>query len=114
MEVPLEETWLENFKDNKCLIIDKLLYHQEKHTSAILIVDRENIYLILQKCHYCPYIGHMIEDRTKARIFSTAWWQKWEQDLIEYINTFIRRHKANKSHRKNHGLLQNIEEPKQP
>ncbi|MBW0462878.1 hypothetical protein O181_002593 [Austropuccinia psidii MF-1] len=59
-------------------------------------------------------MGHMSEDRTKERIASTAWYPKWEQQLSEYISTCERWRKANKKHGKKYGLLQHIEEPKNP
>ncbi|MBW0586450.1 hypothetical protein O181_126165 [Austropuccinia psidii MF-1] len=102
------------YKDNKFFLIDGLLYHREKHTSALTVVDRDHISLILQECHDCPYMGHMSEDRTEERVASRAWWPKWEQDLGEYINTCEKCQKANWKHGKKYGLLQHIEEPKHP
>ncbi|MBW0531141.1 hypothetical protein O181_070856 [Austropuccinia psidii MF-1] len=81
LESQLEECWLRDYKDNKFFLIDGLLYHRETHTSALTIVDRDHISLILQECHDCPYMGHMSEDRTKERVASTGWWSKWEQEL---------------------------------
>ncbi|MBW0545201.1 hypothetical protein O181_084916 [Austropuccinia psidii MF-1] len=81
LESQLEETWLRDYKDRRFFLIDVLLYHREKHTSALKLVDRDHISLILQECHACPYMGHMSEDRTKERVASTAWWPKWEQEL---------------------------------
>ncbi|MBW0583168.1 hypothetical protein O181_122883 [Austropuccinia psidii MF-1] len=83
LESQLEEPWLKAYKDNKFFLIDCLLYHREKHTSALTVVDRDHISFILQECHECPYMGHMCEDRTKERVASTAWWPKWEQELGE-------------------------------
>ncbi|MBW0513737.1 hypothetical protein O181_053452 [Austropuccinia psidii MF-1] len=114
LESQLEEPWLRDYKDNKFLLIDGLLYHREKHTSALTIIDRDYISLILQECHDCPYMGHMSEDRTKQRVASTAWWPKWEQGLSEYINTCERCKKENRKNGKKYGLLQHIEEPKPP
>ncbi|MBW0515226.1 hypothetical protein O181_054941 [Austropuccinia psidii MF-1] len=114
LESQLEEPWMRDYKDNKFFLIDGLLYHREKHTSARTIVDRDHISLILQEFHPCPYMGHMSEDRTKERVASTAWWPKWEQELSEYINTCERCQKANRKHGKKYGLLQHIEEPKHP
>ncbi|MBW0524896.1 hypothetical protein O181_064611 [Austropuccinia psidii MF-1] len=114
LEYQLEEPWLRGYKDNKFFLIDGLLYHREKHTSALTVVDRDHISLILQECHDCPYMGHMSEDRTRERVASTAWWPKWEQELSEYINTCERFQKANRKHGKKYGLLQHIEEPKHP
>ncbi|MBW0545631.1 hypothetical protein O181_085346 [Austropuccinia psidii MF-1] len=83
----LEEPWLRDYKDNNFFLIVGLLYHREKNTSALTIIDRDYISFILQECHDFPYMGHMSKDRTKERVASTAWWSKWEQDLSEYINT---------------------------
>ncbi|MBW0558894.1 hypothetical protein O181_098609 [Austropuccinia psidii MF-1] len=114
LESPLEEPWLRDYKDNKFFLIDGLLSHREKHTTAITIVDRDHISLILQECHDCHYMGRMSEDRTKERVASTAWWPKWEKELSEYIKTCERCQKANRKHGKKYGLLQPIEEPKHP
>ncbi|MBW0579462.1 hypothetical protein O181_119177 [Austropuccinia psidii MF-1] len=114
LESQLEEPWMRDYKDNEFFLIDFLLYHREKHTSALAIIDRDHISLILQECHECIYMGHMSEDRTKERVASTAWWPKWKQELSEYINTCERCQKANWKHGKRYGLLQLIEEPKNP
>ncbi|MBW0472377.1 hypothetical protein O181_012092 [Austropuccinia psidii MF-1] len=114
LEFQLEEPWLRAYKDNRSFLTDGLLYHREKHTSALTIMDRDDISWILQECHECPYMGHMSEDRTKERVANNAWWPKWEQELSEYINTCERCQKANRKHGKKYGLLQHIEEPKHP
>ncbi|MBW0484321.1 hypothetical protein O181_024036 [Austropuccinia psidii MF-1] len=54
----------------------------------------------------------MSEDRTRERVASTAWWLKWEQELIESINTCERCQNANRKNGKKYGLLKHIEEPK--
>ncbi|MBW0501362.1 hypothetical protein O181_041077 [Austropuccinia psidii MF-1] len=72
LECQLKEPWLRACKDNKFFLVDDLLYHREKHTSALTVVDRGHISLILQECHDCPFMGHMSEDRTKERVASTA------------------------------------------
>ncbi|MBW0497719.1 hypothetical protein O181_037434 [Austropuccinia psidii MF-1] len=87
LESQLEEPWLRAYKDNKFFLVDDLLYRREKHTSALTVVDRDHISLILQECRECPYMGHMSEDRNKERVASTSWWPKWEKELSEYINT---------------------------
>ncbi|MBW0555056.1 hypothetical protein O181_094771 [Austropuccinia psidii MF-1] len=87
LESQLEEPWLRDYKDNTFILIDGLLYHRGKHTSSLTVIDRDHISLILKKCHDCPYMGHMSEDRTKERVASTAWWPQWEQEWSEYINT---------------------------
>ncbi|MBW0535229.1 hypothetical protein O181_074944 [Austropuccinia psidii MF-1] len=114
LESQLEELWLRAYKDNKFFLVDGLLYHREKHTSAPTVVDRNHISLMLQECHDWPYMGHMSEPRTKWRVASTALWPKWEQELSEYINTCERGQKANRRHGKKYGLLQHIEQHKHP
>ncbi|MBW0533178.1 hypothetical protein O181_072893 [Austropuccinia psidii MF-1] len=52
-------------KHKQCSIMLKLLQPKEKHTSALTVIDRDHISLILQERHDCPYMGHMSEDRTK-------------------------------------------------
>ncbi|MBW0567386.1 hypothetical protein O181_107101 [Austropuccinia psidii MF-1] len=79
LESQLEEPWFRDYKDKKFFLIDGLLYHREKHTSALTVVDRDHISLIPKKCHDCPYMGHMREDGTKERVASTAWWPKREK-----------------------------------
>ncbi|MBW0578996.1 hypothetical protein O181_118711 [Austropuccinia psidii MF-1] len=112
VESQLEEPWFRAYKDNKFFLVDGLLYHIKKHTSALTVVERDHISLILPECHDCPYMGHMSEDRTKERVSNPAWWPEWEQDLSEFINTCERCQKANRKHGKKYGLLQHIEEPK--
>ncbi|MBW0526765.1 hypothetical protein O181_066480 [Austropuccinia psidii MF-1] len=114
LESQLEEPWLRDYKDNKSFLIDGLLYHREKHTNVLTIIDRDHISLIQKECHDFPYMAHMSGDRTKERVASTAWWPKWEQELSEYIKACERFQKANRKDGKKYGLLQNIEEPKHP
>ncbi|MBW0561575.1 hypothetical protein O181_101290 [Austropuccinia psidii MF-1] len=114
LESQLEEPWLKDYKDKKTLLIDGLIYHREKHTSSLTVVNRDHISLILQECHDCPYMGHMNEDRTKERVARTACWPKWEKEFSEYINTCEKCQKENRKHGKNYGLLQHIEETKNP
>ncbi|MBW0503855.1 hypothetical protein O181_043570 [Austropuccinia psidii MF-1] len=61
LESQLEDPWLRDYKDNKFFLIDGLLYNKEKNTSALTVVDRDHISLILQECHDCPYMGHIGE-----------------------------------------------------
>ncbi|MBW0515487.1 hypothetical protein O181_055202 [Austropuccinia psidii MF-1] len=105
LESQLEEPWLRDYKDSKFFLIDVLLYHREKQTSALTIIDRDHISLILQECHDFPYMGHMSEDRTKQRVARTAWWPRWEQELSEYISTCEKCQKENRKHGKKYGLL---------
>ncbi|MBW0478733.1 hypothetical protein O181_018448 [Austropuccinia psidii MF-1] len=76
LESQLEEPWLRDYKEIKFFLIDGLLYHREKHTSGLTVIDRDHILIILQECHDCPYMGHISEDRTKERVAITAWWPK--------------------------------------
>ncbi|MBW0515344.1 hypothetical protein O181_055059 [Austropuccinia psidii MF-1] len=114
LESQLEEPWLRDYKDKKPFLTDGLLYHREKHTTALTIIDRDHISLFLQESHDCPYMGHLSEGNTKERVGSSAWWTRWEKELNEYINTCERCKKENRKNGKNYELLQHIEEPKHP
>ncbi|MBW0491940.1 hypothetical protein O181_031655 [Austropuccinia psidii MF-1] len=81
MESQLGEPWLRDYRDNRFFLRYGFLYHRGKNTSALTVVDRDNISLILQECHDLPYMGHMSEGRTKERVARTAWWPKWEEEL---------------------------------
>ncbi|MBW0485967.1 hypothetical protein O181_025682 [Austropuccinia psidii MF-1] len=78
LESNLEETWMRNYKINSFFLIDGLLYHREKHTSDLTVLDRDHIFLILQEFHDFRYMGHTSEDRTKERVERTSWLPKWE------------------------------------
>ncbi|MBW0526625.1 hypothetical protein O181_066340 [Austropuccinia psidii MF-1] len=114
LESQLKGPWLKYLKDNKFFPIEGLLYHRDKHKSALTVIKRDNISLILQECHNCPYMGHMSEDRTEDRVGRTALWPKWEKQLSEYIKTCERWEKAKRNHGKTYVLCQHIEEPKTP
>ncbi|MBW0551650.1 hypothetical protein O181_091365 [Austropuccinia psidii MF-1] len=103
LEYQLEEPWLREYKDNTSFLIDGLLYHREKKTNALTIIDRNHPSLIPQECPDCAYMGHMSEDRTKERVASTAWWPRWEQEQSEYIKTYERCQKENRKHGKKYG-----------
>ncbi|MBW0509871.1 hypothetical protein O181_049586 [Austropuccinia psidii MF-1] len=114
LESQLEESWLRYYKGNKFCLIDGLLYHREKHTGALTLIDRDHISLTLQEFHAFPYMGNISEYRTRERVTSTAWWPKWEQDLSENINTCERFQKENRKNGKKCRLLQHLEEHKHP
>ncbi|MBW0461921.1 hypothetical protein O181_001636 [Austropuccinia psidii MF-1] len=59
LESLLEKLWLRDYKDSKSFLIDGLIHHRERHTSALTIIERDHISLILQECHECLYMGHM-------------------------------------------------------
>ncbi|MBW0472452.1 hypothetical protein O181_012167 [Austropuccinia psidii MF-1] len=42
LESQLEEPWLRAYKDNKFFLVYGLLYHREKNTSALTVVDRDH------------------------------------------------------------------------
>ncbi|MBW0474641.1 hypothetical protein O181_014356 [Austropuccinia psidii MF-1] len=87
LESQLEEPWLRYYKDNKFSLINGLIYHIEKHTGSLTVLDKDHISLILKECHDCTYMRNMSEDRTRERAASTTWWLKWEQELSEYTKT---------------------------
>ncbi|MBW0496917.1 hypothetical protein O181_036632 [Austropuccinia psidii MF-1] len=54
LESQLQEPWLRAYRDNKFFLLVGLLYHREKHTSALTVVDRDHISMVLKECHDCP------------------------------------------------------------
>ncbi|MBW0494836.1 hypothetical protein O181_034551 [Austropuccinia psidii MF-1] len=112
LESKLQDPLLRDYKDNRFFFIDGLLYHRDKHTSAVIVVDRDQIFLILRECHEFTYMGHMSEDRPKERVARAAWWPKWEEELGKYINTCERFQTEKRKNGSKYGLLQHIEEPK--
>ncbi|MBW0548041.1 hypothetical protein O181_087756 [Austropuccinia psidii MF-1] len=54
LESQLGAPWLRNHEDNNFFLIDGLLYHREKHTSALTVMERNYISLMLQELHDCP------------------------------------------------------------
>ncbi|MBW0507531.1 hypothetical protein O181_047246 [Austropuccinia psidii MF-1] len=105
LESQLEEPWLREYKYNKFFLIDQLLYHREGHTSALTVIDRDHISLILKEFHDFSYMGQMSEDSTKEMVASTAWWRQWEQEFSEYISTCERFQKTNRKYGKRYGLI---------
>ncbi|MBW0463613.1 hypothetical protein O181_003328 [Austropuccinia psidii MF-1] len=51
LESHLEEPWLRDYKYKRFFLVDGLLCHREKHTSARTMVDRDHLSLILYECH---------------------------------------------------------------
>ncbi|MBW0483755.1 hypothetical protein O181_023470 [Austropuccinia psidii MF-1] len=80
LESQLEEHWLRDYNENTLFLIDGLLYHRDKHTSTLTVIDMDHVSLILPEGNDFPYMGHMSEDRTKQRVASTAWWPQWEKE----------------------------------
>ncbi|MBW0470973.1 hypothetical protein O181_010688 [Austropuccinia psidii MF-1] len=48
LEYQLEEPWWRDYKENKYLLIDGLLYQEERCNSSPKVIDRDHILLILQ------------------------------------------------------------------
>ncbi|MBW0537067.1 hypothetical protein O181_076782 [Austropuccinia psidii MF-1] len=48
LESQLEEPWLGEYNKNKSFLMGGLLYHREKKTSFLTVIDRDHIPLILQ------------------------------------------------------------------
>ncbi|MBW0466845.1 hypothetical protein O181_006560 [Austropuccinia psidii MF-1] len=114
LESQLKKPWLRDYKDNTCFLIDGIPFHRERDTSALTMIDRDHISLLLQEFHDFPYMGHMSEDRTKERVARTAWWPKWEQVLSGYFHTCERFQQESRQYGKKYGLLPYMDEPKHP
>ncbi|MBW0476706.1 hypothetical protein O181_016421 [Austropuccinia psidii MF-1] len=96
------------------VLIDGLIYHRERHTNSLTVIDREHISLILQHCHEFPYMGHMSEDRTRERVSRTVWWPQWKHEMSESVSSFQRCLTKNTKHGKKYVLIKHIEDLKHP
>ena len=110
----LQGVWKTSYAEGRFSLFDGLLYHRDKHTSVVVLVDRDSINTILLECHDSVYSGHFSEDRTLEKVADTAWWVDWRKDTIEYCSSCERCQKANKVTGKRFGLLMKIEEPSKP
>ncbi|MBW0526325.1 hypothetical protein O181_066040 [Austropuccinia psidii MF-1] len=52
--IPVGGALIRDYKDTKSFLIDGLLYHRERHTSSLTVIDRDHTSLILQECHGSP------------------------------------------------------------
>ncbi|MBW0518118.1 hypothetical protein O181_057833 [Austropuccinia psidii MF-1] len=48
LESHLDAPWFRDYKDKRFFLIDGLLYHREKNTSSLTVIDRDHISLLLQ------------------------------------------------------------------
>ncbi|MBW0578837.1 hypothetical protein O181_118552 [Austropuccinia psidii MF-1] len=79
----LDEVWKKSYDEGRFHLLDGIIYHRNKHTCVMTVVDRSLITLALKECHDRPFSGHLSEDRTRENVKSCIWWPMWQKDVSE-------------------------------
>ncbi|MBW0585393.1 hypothetical protein O181_125108 [Austropuccinia psidii MF-1] len=80
----LDEVWKKSYDEGRFHLLDGVIYHRNKHTCVMAVVDRSLINLVLKECHDSPFSGHLSEDRTRENVKTCIWWPMWQIDVAEY------------------------------
>ncbi|MBW0486977.1 hypothetical protein O181_026692 [Austropuccinia psidii MF-1] len=93
LESKLEEPWLRAYKNNIFFLIEGLNYHRQKHTSALTVMDKDHIFLILQEFHACHYMGHKANSKNGKKYgllqHIEAPKQPWETINMDWVTGII-------------------------
>ncbi|MBW0548612.1 hypothetical protein O181_088327 [Austropuccinia psidii MF-1] len=73
----LDEVWKKSYDQGRFHLLDGIIYHRTKHTCVMTVVERSLNNLVLNKCHYSPFSGHLSEDRTREKVKTCIWWPMW-------------------------------------
>ncbi|MBW0500454.1 hypothetical protein O181_040169 [Austropuccinia psidii MF-1] len=109
-----QDIWKKSYDEGRFNLLDGIIYHRNKHTCVITVLDRFLINLLLKECHDSPFSGHLSEDRTREKIKTCIWWPMWQKDVSEYFRTCDRCQKAHKSTGQRLGNTIEIQEPSRP
>ncbi|MBW0547809.1 hypothetical protein O181_087524 [Austropuccinia psidii MF-1] len=60
--------WKKSYDEGRFHLLDGIIYHINKHTCVIKVVDRSLIDPELRECHDSSFSGHLSEDRTREKI----------------------------------------------
>ncbi|MBW0529700.1 hypothetical protein O181_069415 [Austropuccinia psidii MF-1] len=110
----LDEIWKKSCDEGRFHLLVGIIYHRNKHTCVMTVVDSFLINLVLKECHDSPFSGHLSEDRTREKINTCIWWLMLQKDFSEYCKTCDRFQKANKSTCKRLQNMIKIQEPRRP
>ncbi|MBW0538406.1 hypothetical protein O181_078121 [Austropuccinia psidii MF-1] len=83
----LHEIWKKAYDEGRFHLLDRILYHRNKHTCVMALTDRTLINTILHECHDSVAAGHFSEDRILERVKTCSWWPNWKKDVSEYFQT---------------------------
>ncbi|MBW0545930.1 hypothetical protein O181_085645 [Austropuccinia psidii MF-1] len=73
----LEEIWKKSYYVGRFHLLDGIIYHRNKHTCVMTVVERSLRNLVLKEFHDSPFSGHLSEDRTREKIKTCIWWPMW-------------------------------------
>ncbi|MBW0579355.1 hypothetical protein O181_119070 [Austropuccinia psidii MF-1] len=80
----LDEVWKKSYNEGRFHLLDGIIYHRNKHTCVMTVVDRSLINLVLKEYHDSPFSGHLSKDRTREKVKTCIWWPTWQKDVAEY------------------------------
>ncbi|MBW0541767.1 hypothetical protein O181_081482 [Austropuccinia psidii MF-1] len=80
----LDEVWRKSYDEGRFYLLDGIIYHRNKPTCVMTVVDRSLINLVLKECNESPFSGHLSEDRTREKVKTCIWWPMWQKDVAEY------------------------------
>ena len=83
----LEQPWKKNFEEGRFSVWDGILYIREKHSTVMVICDKETINTILDECHDTFPSGHFSDERTAERVKTVAWWPNWRNEVQLYCSS---------------------------
>ncbi|MBW0541166.1 hypothetical protein O181_080881 [Austropuccinia psidii MF-1] len=55
----LDEIWKKSYDEGRFHLLDGIIYHRNKHTRVMTVVDSSLINLVLKECHYSPFSGNL-------------------------------------------------------
>ncbi|MBW0568901.1 hypothetical protein O181_108616 [Austropuccinia psidii MF-1] len=63
----LKEIWNKSYDKGRFHLLDGMIYHRNKHTCVMKVIDGSLINLVLKECHDSHFSGHLSEDRTREK-----------------------------------------------
>ncbi|MBW0498458.1 hypothetical protein O181_038173 [Austropuccinia psidii MF-1] len=110
----LDEIWEKSYEEVKFHLLDDIIYHRNKHTCVMEIVDRSLINFALSEFHDSPFSGKLSEDRKREKIKTCIWWPMLQNNVSEYCTTCEKCQKEDKSTGKRLGIMIKIQDPSRP
>ncbi|MBW0583085.1 hypothetical protein O181_122800 [Austropuccinia psidii MF-1] len=74
----LDEVWKKSYDEGRFHLLDGIIYHRNKHTCVMTVVDRSLINLVLKECYDSPFSGNLSEDRKREKVKTCIWWPMWQ------------------------------------
>ncbi|MBW0495633.1 hypothetical protein O181_035348 [Austropuccinia psidii MF-1] len=78
----LDEVWNKSYYEGRFHLLDGIIYHRNKHTFLMTVVERFLVNIVLKECHESPFSGHISEDRTREKVKTCILWSMWQKDVV--------------------------------